>query len=103
MGSIKIDYEKVNDASLEYKKEAEEITKIKKEMKDIFDEINEAWKGKANNNFNKKFEVQIENLEYFATCLENNSTFLNNITNKHSNAEDTLKNKMEKVSGLCEY
>ena len=102
MANIKINYDKVNDTSLSYKIEAEEMIDIQNEMKDIFEKLNEAWKGKANSNFNKKFEVQIENLEYFITFLQNDGTFLDNISKRHGSSEDSFKEQMKKERDLYE-
>ena len=103
MGKIKINYDKVYDASLTYIEEAEKILDIKNIMTEVYEQIGEEWKDDANNNFGQKFGEHIDKLDDFIQFLVNNSLHLNEISNKHKDSEDSFKTNIEKVRDLYEY
>ena len=103
MGKIIFNYLKVNNTYSNYRSEAEEIYSIKNEMAKIYERLCNEWKDSANVGFKNKFELQLDKLDNLSDFLEENSTFLEELSKKHNKSEDNFNSTMEKASVIYGY
>ncbi len=96
MGLISIDYEKVFNQGVEYKRKKEELEKIKTNLKQIESEIKEAWNSEENVVFIGQFEETIKYLDYFTNFLDNKGELLKKMSGIHEEYENEFVKNVER-------
>ena len=99
---IRINCKKVYDNGVDYIENSEEILEIQKDLKQISEDIKNAWKGADDHNFGVSFNKHIADLDLIIGFLSENGDLLKQNASGHEGIDNNFATQMER-SEIHEY
>lgn len=96
MRKFKINCREVYNTSEKYLEIKNELSDIQKELKNIGEEITEAWKGVDSHNFKVNFGLHVDSFERVIYFMEFHHELLKDNSKSHSNVDKEFDERMKR-------
>ncbi len=96
MGLIVINYEEVYNQGEKFKQEATELVKIKSNLKQIGNDIKDAWSGDESKFLLEQYEKTTEYLDFLINFLDKKGELLTKISGLHEESEKETTSQIER-------